>query len=77
MREELKRIVKLIESDDEEKSDDGETKEPVSCGIYLINTPKTVSTSCRHCAFNVCTKRLDKCHMCRKTILQKKKIFLC
>jgi len=88
MIERLRRILELFEGETTEsleesvtdespkESHDEEAKEPATCFVCLINTPKVVFTSCWHCACICCAKRLNKCHICRKKIYQKKEIFL-
>ena len=51
---------------------DEEAKEPVTCKICLVNTPKVAFTSCCHCACFSCADKLKDCHICRKKINFKK-----
>jgi len=62
----------------EEFSDevDEEAKEPVTCKVCFVNTPKVVFISCNHCACFGCADKLKDHNMCRKTISKKIKIFL-
>jgi len=55
---------------------DEEAKEPVTCKVCLVNTPKVVFTSCCHCACFSCADKLKDCHICMKKISKKIKIFL-
>ena len=50
------------------KFNDEEAKEPVTCKICLVNTPKVVLIRCGHSACFSCADKLKDCHMCRKTI---------
>jgi len=88
MIERLRRILELFEGETTEsleesvtvespkESHDEEAKEPATCFVCLINTPKVVFTSCWHCACIRSAKKLNKCHNCRKKIYQRKEIFL-
>jgi len=56
---------------------DEEAKEPVTCKIcFVVNTSKVVFISCGHSACFSCADKLKDCHMSRKTISKKIKIFL-
>jgi len=55
---------------------DEEVTEVISCKVCLINTPKVVFTSCCHCACFSCANKLIDCHICRKKISRKIKLFL-
>jgi len=56
---------------------DKEAKEEViSCKVCLVNTLKVVFTSCYHCACFSCDDKLKDCHMCRKTISKKARLYL-
>jgi len=55
---------------------DEELKVPVTCKVCLANTPKVVFTSCGHSACFSCSNKLNKCHICRKQISRKARLYL-
>ena len=55
---------------------DEEATEVFSCKICLVNALKVVFTSCGHTACSSCADKFKDCHICRKTISKKIKIFL-
>jgi len=55
---------------------DEEATEVISCKICLVNTPKVIFTTCGHSACFSCSNKLNNCHICRKRISKKIKIFL-
>ena len=74
--ESLKETERKKKQSTKESNDEEAKQGAVKCGICLINTPKLVFTSFRHCDCIRCAKRLDKCHICRKKIYQRMEIFL-
>ena len=60
---------------DEEDEEISEKTEVVSCKVCLEKLPKVVF-SCGHCSCISCANRLIKCHICRKTISKKTRLFL-
>ena len=70
------------ESEDEvteqfsDEVDEEEKEEVISCEVCLVNTPKVIFTNCGHSARFSCSNKLNKCHICRKQISKKIKIFL-
>ena len=60
---------------DEEDEEISEETQVVSCKVCLENLPKVVF-SCGHCSCISCANKLNKCHICRKTISKKTRLFL-
>jgi len=54
---------------------DEETTEVISCKVCLVNTLKVVF-SCGHCTCIGCANKLNDCHICRKKISKKARLYL-